>query len=73
MEGLSHGVQVEALFPDLLEEMGDKNRFGHAPGSDETAVLPVAQSTGSILGRAVICELPGKNVKGRKTGNAGLP
>ena len=76
MEGpitLSYGVQVEALFPDLLEEMRDKDRFGHAPGSDETAVLPVTQSAGGIFGRTVICELPGKNVKGRKTSDAGLP
>ena len=65
--------QIEALLPDLLEEMCDKDRFGHTPGSDKAAVFPVAQSSGRIFGRTVICELPGKNVKGGETSDAGLP
>ena len=74
VEGFGDAVQVQAFLPDFLEEVCDENGFGHTPGGDEAGVLPMAyKGACCILGRAVVCELPGKDVKGWEAGNTGLP
>ena len=53
VEGFGDAVQVQAFLPDFLEEVCDKNGFGHTPGGDEAGVLPMAEGAGCILSRAV--------------------
>ena len=72
VEGFGDAIQVQALFPDLLEEVCDKNGFRYTSSGDEACVLPMAKGACGVLGSAVVRKLPGEDVECWKAGNSCL-